>query len=338
MSNCIPAKPVIAVVIPAYKVREHILGVIGEMGPEVDVIYVVDDCCPAGSGEWVKRANTDSRVTVIRNEVNQGVGGAVLAGYAAAIAGGADVIVKVDGDGQMDPSLIPVFIAPILAGQADYTKGNRFYHLDELRQMPRLRLFGNATLSFMTKVSSGYWDLFDPTNGFTAIHAEVARHLPVDRISRRYFFETDMLFRLNTLRAVVVDVPMDARYGNEVSNLRVGKIVGEFLAKHLRNFIKRIFYNYYLRDMSLASIELPLGLFLLTFGTIFGIYHWIESYTRGVMATTGTIMLAAMPVLVGLQLVLAFLAYDIASVPRRPAHRWSARKDAIARSSNENDA
>ena len=208
-----------------------------------------------------------------------------------------------------------------MAGEADYTKGNRFFDLEEIRAMPKVRLFGNAVLSLMTKLSSGYWDLFDPTNGYTAIHAEVARHLPFGKISQRYFFETDILFRLNTLRAVVVDVPMDAKYGDEVSNLRISKIVGEFLIKHARNFMKRIFYNYFLRDLSLASIELPLGLVLLMAGTGFGGYHWLESAREGVATPAGTVMLAALPILMGLQLVLAFLGYDIATVPRRPRHR-----------------
>ena len=109
--------------------------------------------------------------------------------------------------------------------------------------MPAIRLFGNAVLSFMTKISSGYWDLFDPTNGYTAIHVDVAKRLPFDKISKRYFFETDILFRLNTLRAVVQDVPMDASYGDEVSNLKISKIVGEFIIKHCRNFTKRIVDN-----------------------------------------------------------------------------------------------
>jgi glycosyltransferase involved in cell wall biosynthesis len=311
----------IAVVIPSYKVTRHILGVIAGIGPYVGRIYVVDDKCPDGSGALVRAECGDPRVTVIVHEVNQGVGGAVMSGYRAAIADGARVIVKIDGDGQMDAALIPSFVAPILAGEADYTKGNRFFNLEQIGEMPPVRLVGNAMLSLMTKVSSGYWDLFDPTNGYTAIHADVARYLPFDKISRRYFFETDMLFRLNTLGAVVADVPMDAVYGDEVSNLKVSRIVTEFAAKHVRNFTKRLFYNYYLRNMSLASIELPLGLFLLAFGTIYGLAHWFSSAEQDVATPAGTVMLAALPVIMGVQLVLAFLAFDIASVPRRPLHK-----------------
>lgn len=250
-----------------------------------------------------------------------GVGGAVMAGYQAAIADGMDIMVKIDGDGQMDPALIAFFVAPILAGEADYTKGNRFYDLEEIRAMPRMRLFGNAVLSFMTKLSSGYWDLFDPTNGYTAIHRDVARHLPYKKISRRYFFETDMLFRLNTLRAVVVDVTMDAKYGDEVSGLKISSIVGEFFMKHVRNFFKRLFYNYYLRNMSMASIELPLGLLAFLFGVLYGSYHWFMSSATGHLTPAGTVMLSAMPVIIGLQFILAFIAEDIASVPRRAIHR-----------------
>lgn len=315
----------IAVVIPSYRVTRHILGVIAGIGPEVNLIYVVDDACPDNSGAFVREHCDDKRVKVIVHEKNLGVGGAVMTGYQAAIAAGASVIVKVDGDGQMDARLIPNFIVPILAGEADYTKGNRFYDLEQLRTMPPMRLFGNAVLSLMSKVSSGYWDIFDPTNGFTAIHADAARHLPFSKISRRYFFETDMMFRLNTLHAVVVDVPMDAVYGDEVSNLKISRIVTEFVAKHVRNFFKRVFYNYYLRNMSLASIELPLGVGLLSFGSIYGISHWLDSARMGVATPAGTVMVAALPVLMGVQLILAFLAYDIAAVPRRPIHKtiWS---------------
>ncbi len=319
----------IAVVIPSYRVTRHILGVIESIGPEVLRIYVVDDKCPDNSGEFVRANCQDPRVVVIFHEQNQGVGGAVMSGYRAAIQDGMTVIVKVDGDGQMDPRLIPEFVAPILNGEADYTKGNRFFDLEQISAMPPVRLFGNAVLSLMTKLSSGYWDLFDPTNGYTAIHADAARHLPFHKISQRYFFETDMLFRLNTINAAVVDVPMDASYGDEVSNLKISKIITEFLFKHVRNFGKRVFYNYYLRNMSLASIELPLGLLMLIGGAVYGGIHWMQSAKAGLPTAPGTVMLSALPVLMGTQLILAFLSHDIASVPRRPIHRrslWRAPK------------
>ena len=254
-----PYQAKIAVIIPSYKVTAHILDVLARIGPEVAAVYVVDDCCPEGSGDLVEAHCIDSRVKVIRHQVNGGVGAAVITGYMAALDDGMDIMVKIDGDGQMDPGMVPDFVAPILAGEADYTKGNRFFDLEQIQAMPTIRLFGNAVLSFFNKISSGYWNLFDPTNGYTALHRDVARSLPFARISERYFFESDMLFRLNTLQAVVVDIPMNATYGDEVSNLRISKVAGEFFKKHIKNTCKRIFYNYYLRDLSLASLQLPLG-------------------------------------------------------------------------------
>lgn len=316
MEQPIPTR--IAVVIPCYKVTRHILDVIACIPHLVGRIYVVDDACPDRSGRLVEDNCRDHRVQVLYHEVNQGVGGAVLTGYAAAIHEAMEVIVKVDGDGQMDPALIPMFVRPIVNGEADYTKGNRFFDLEVVHTMPRVRLLGNAALSFMTKFSSGYWNLFDPTNGYTAVHIDVARHLPLSKISRRYFFETDMLFRLNVLRAVVVEIPMAAKYADEVSNLKISKVAGEFALKHCRGFFKRIFYNYYLRNMSLASLELPFGIALIFFGVVFGGYQWVASAKDGVTTSAGTVMIAALPFLMGIQLVLAFLGHDIASVPTQP--------------------
>ena len=310
----------IAVVIPCYKVIDHIEGVIEAIGPEVDRIYCVDDACPVGSGDFISRNVRDPRVVVVRNERNQGVGGAVMHGYRRAIDDGATVLVKIDGDGQMDPAILGTFAAPILHGDADYTKGNRFFDLREIKSMPLVRRIGNLGLSFMAKASSGYWDIFDPTNGYTAIHAEVAKRLPFDAISRRYFFETDILFRLNTLRAVVMDIPMDARYGDEVSGLSASRVIGEFFAKHLRNFFKRIVYSYFLRDMSLASLELLAATALLSFGMFFGGAHWWSSASKNIATPVGTLMIVTVALVAGLQLLLAFLGYDIASTPRQPLH------------------
>lgn len=308
----------IAAVIPSYKVTAHILDVISAIGSECNAIYVVDDKCPDESGKYVLENCKDPRVKVVFHEVNQGVGGAVISGYRAAMADNAEVIVKIDGDGQMDPALLLDFVAPILSGEADYTKGNRFYDLEEIGAMPKIRIFGNAVLSLMSKFSTGYWSLFDPTNGYTAIHSDVLKLLPLDKLSKRYFFETDILFRLNTFRAVVMDVPMSAKYGDEVSGLKISNIVGEFLFKHIRNFFKRIFYNYYLRDLTVASLELPLGVLMLLFGSLFGAYQWTLSAIRGVDTPLGTIMVATLPILVGIQLCLAFLSYDVTNVPNRP--------------------
>lgn len=310
-----PAK--IAVIIPCYKVKAHVLSVIDAVGTEVDRIYCVDDACPDGSGQFILENNTDPRVRVIFNPENRGVGGAVIRGYQQAVEDRMDVVVKIDGDGQMDPILLPAFVSPIINGNADYTKGNRFWDMKQIRQMPLLRRIGNLGLSFMSKASTGYWDVFDPTNGYTAIHSEVARRLPLEDISQRYFFETDMLFRLNTMRASVVDIPMDAKYGDEESNLKIGQVLGEFSRKHGVNFFKRILYNYFLRDFSAASFELVLGLGLAGFGVIFGLWKWKLTVMTGTAAPVGTIMIATVALVTGLQFLLSFINFDVAAVPRR---------------------
>ena len=311
---------IVAIVIPCYKVSRHIVDLLARIGPECDRIYIVDDCCPENSGRLVEKTSRDLRVTVLYHPKNHGVGGAMITGYQRAMKDGAHIIVKMDGDGQMDPHLLNYLISPIIAGKADYTKGNRFYDLKNTRQMPSTRIVGNAALSFLSKLSTGYWGIFDPTNGYTAIHAKVASRLPFDKISNRFFFETDMLFRLNSLRAVVLDIPMDAKYGDETSNLHISRVIVEFFFKHCRNFCKRIFYNYFLRDCSIGTLELICGALLVQFGSLFGLYHWIESARKGIPATTGTVMLAAVPFIVGMQYLLAFFSCDMASVPKEVLH------------------
>lgn len=310
----------IAVVVPCYKVTRHIGAVLSAMGPEVWRIYCVDDCCPEKSGDFIERTAADPRVTVLRHEQNQGVGGAVITGYRRALADGATVVVKIDGDGQMDPRLVPLFVQPIAAGHADYTKGNRFFNLSGLKTMPGARVFGNTALSFLAKLSSGYWNVFDPTNGYTAIHASVLAELPFDRLAKRYFFESDMLFRLNLLGAVVLDVPMRAVYGDEISNLRIGAVIPNFIGRSLKNFAKRIVYSYFVHDFNLASLEMVVGLLLLIAGTLFGGYEWIKNARAGTVSSAGTVMLAALPVIAGLQLLLGAIGIDVQSVPRAPLH------------------
>ncbi len=314
-------EPRIAVVIPCYRVCDRVASVIRAIGPEVGAIFCVDDACPDRSGEFIEsHCAADGRVRVLRHRRNLGVGAATCTGYRAAIEAGADIIVKVDGDGQMDPRLIGHFTAPIARGDADYVKGNRFYSAETVRAMPWPRLAGNAVLSFFSKLSSGYWDLFDPANGFTAIESSIAANLPLDKLHRRFFFESDMLFRLSTLRARVVELPMTADYSASRSHLNEFTALWAFPFLHLRNFVKRLLYTYFLRGFSLASLNLVAGTVLVAFGAWFGITRWTEVAQAGIAASPGTVMLAALPVLVGLQLLLAFLAHDIAMVPREAVH------------------
>jgi len=313
--------PTVAVVIPCYRVVPTILEVLQKVGPEVRLIYCVDDACPEGSGRFIEDHCKDSRINVVRHTENQGVGGAAITGFRLALKEGADIVVKIDGDGQMDPSLLPRFLKPILAGRADYCKGNRFSSVESVQSMPALRLLGNAALSFITKLSSGYWNIFDPTNGYLAIHARVLAEMPLEKIHRRYFFESDMLFRLNTIGAVVEDIPMQAKYAGEHSSLRIDRVWFSFLINHLRNAIKRVAYNHFLRNFSAASVELMLGLVSSLFGTIFGAIRWWQSIQSGVPVTAGTVMLAALPVILGSQLLLSFLNYDVRNVPQIPLHK-----------------
>ena len=309
-----------AVVIPCYKEKVRILDVLSEIGREVELIYVVDDACPENTGEFVEAECRDSRVIVLKNRTNLGVGGATKVGYQKAIEDGAKYIIKLDGDGQMPPSLIPLVLEPLLSGTADYVKGNRFYSVSVIEKMPKSRLFGNFVLSFISKLSSGYWNIFDPTNGFTAIHMEIARKLPMEKISQRYFFESDMLFHLGLLRAVVRDIPMQAHYGDETSGISIPKVLPEFIFKHCLNTLRRIFLTYFVRETNIATVQLMLGFLFLLFGVVFGSINWILSETSGIQASAGTVVLSALPIIVGSQLIISFFSYDARNTPENPLH------------------
>jgi glycosyltransferase involved in cell wall biosynthesis len=308
----------IAVVIPCYRVRQHVLGDIAAVGEDVDAIFVVDDACPEKSGDLVAAECSDPRVVVLRHAENAGVGGTVMTGYREALAGDFDIVVKIDGDGQMDPALIAAFVRPLTTGRADYTKGNRFFWLEGLAEMPHLRLFGNAVLSFVAKLATGYWHLMDPTNGYTAIHRTALAALPLHRIDRRYFFESDMLFRLYTIRAVAIDVPMRARYGTETSSLSLRRAALSFPAKYANRFAKRFFYAYVLRDFNAGSAASILGALLVLAGSTFGAAKWIAGHASGVATTTGSVMLAAIPLLLGGHLLISAFNFDIGNAPTRP--------------------
>lgn len=307
------------IVIPCYKVKDHILKVLDAVPAWVEGVVCVDDACPHGSGDFIDEKTVDPRIVVLRLTENQGVGGATLAGYAEAVRRGGRILVKVDGDDQMDLGYLPQLVAPIVLGEADYAKGNRFSSGGHLSQMPLVRILGNAVLSFLSKVSSGYWNVFDPTNGYTALEATVAHRIMEKAVSRRYFFETDLLYHLGTLRAVVRDVPIPARYGEEVSNLRISHIVGPFAGKHLHNFVRRIIGQYFVRDFNVATVEVIAGAAAMAFGAIYG-GHWIMTRAPGQAASAGVVMAAALPVIIGVQMFLQAVNFDVMSVPTRPIH------------------
>jgi dolichol-phosphate mannosyltransferase len=314
-----PATPHVAVVIPTYRAAPHIAGVIRGIPEWVRTIVVVDDCSPDDSAA-IAGALGDARVRVVRHEVNQGVGGATLTGYREALRLGARVLVKMDADGQMDPAALPALVGPVLRGEADYTKGNRFLHARELRQMPFVRRFGNLGLSFITKASTGYWRMFDPTNGYTALHASVAGVLDDRAIARRYFFETSLLLELSMHRAVVRDVFIPARYGTEQSHLSEWKALLGFPPRQLRGLLRRLWTQYFLRDFGLMPMFLLAGLAAFGFGIVFGAFSWYRSASTGVPASTGTVMLSVLPIIVGVQFLLQAITLDVQAEPQQPLH------------------
>jgi dolichol-phosphate mannosyltransferase len=302
----------VAVVIPAFKVSNHLGDLLGRIGSQVNHIIVVDDFCPENSGQVALKAGEfDKRISVVFHNQNLGVGGAVKTGYREALRLDSEVIVKIDGDGQMDPDDIADLISPLIDHTASYSKGNRFYNIEVFTKMPKVRLLGNILLSFYSKLSTGYWSIFDPNNGFTAITSKTLKKIPLDKVDNRYFFESDMLFRLNLLNSNVVDVPLPARYGSEKSGLSVSRSIFEFFYKHNRNFVKRIIYSYFMREFSLASLQLLLGSTLIILGLSLGLYNFIHSRMNEMATPTGTLIIIAMSVLSGLQLLLGFFSYDM---------------------------
>jgi glycosyltransferase involved in cell wall biosynthesis len=324
-------RPVIAVVVPAFRTEPHIRGVLATIPEFVSLVVVVDDGSPDRTADIVATMRArDPRIVLHRHEHNQGVGAAVLAGYRIAADRGADIIVKMDGDGQMDPAHLARLVDPIVRGRADYAKGNRFLHARELVAMPFVRRVGNLGLSFFTKLASGYWSVFDPTNGYTAIHARALAVLETDRLARRYFFETSMLIELGVAGAVVKDVPMPARYGNEVSSLSVRRVLREFPPRLVRGCLRRIWMQHYLRDFTALAMLASVGLVLAACGTAWGAAWWIASSRSGVTASTGTVMLAVLPLILGVQCLLHALLLDLQNEPRRPLHREAAEAVELA--------
>jgi glycosyltransferase involved in cell wall biosynthesis len=312
------AKFKLAVVIPAYRTENEILDVLQGIPTFIRYIIVVDDASPDSSANLVAAAaKRNKRIVLVRHEKNQGVGGAMVTGFKKALDLGAEIVIKLDGDGQMDPRYIPALITPLIAGEADYAKGNRFRDFSALRQMPFVRRIGNLGLSFLTKAATGYWNIFDPTNGYFAIRADDLAQLPLDRIDKGYYFETSMLSRLYLLDAFVQDVTIPARYRNEVSSLSIKRVLFEFPYKLTRTLIKRIILKYFIFDFSMMSIYLLTGIPLLLFGLIFGITKWIQYAELGIAAPTGTVILPTLSVILAIQILLSAIEIDLNTAPRK---------------------
>jgi glycosyltransferase involved in cell wall biosynthesis len=315
-----PAHRLVAIVIPCYRVEAHIARVIRSIPSQYPLIICVDDRSPDDTANEIKRV-ADPRVVLLRHQRNCGVGGAMKSGYAEAMRRGADLCVKMDGDGQMSAEDLDDLVAPLLDGSSDYSKGNRFVDLRALKSMPRSRLVGNALLSFASKVACGYWNMLDVTNGFTALRSDTLRRIDFDRLSDRYFFETSLLVELNILGAHVTDVEMPARYGDEKSSMRISRVITSFPLLLVRSLLRRFYWRYLLEDFGVVSVCVLVGLPLCVAGTTFGVKHWAESLRTGTPATAGTVFVAALPIILGVQLLLAAVLLDVVSSPTSKRHR-----------------
>lgn len=305
----------IGVVIPAYNVERSIRKVVEGVPPWVDRIIVVDDASLDGTLREAQGVVSD-RVVVIHHDRNQGVGGATITGFRQALDEGVKIAAKMDGDGQMDPGYLPTLLDAVTIQGYDYAKGNRFLHTAELSTMPRHRLFGNFILTFLTKLTSGYWNVFDPQNGYLAIRRDALAQLNLDRIAKRFFFENDLLINLNILGFRVKDVAIPALYGDERSNIKISRILGSFPIYLFRRFWYRVYQKYVLRDFSPVALFLFLGLPFLFWGIGFGVYTWWRSWAFGEIATTGTVMLSVLPFLIGFELMLQAIMLDIQATPK----------------------
>lgn len=299
----------IAVAIPCYKVEQHLQQVIAGLPPFIDSILLVDDCSPDGTPALVDRLADGSRIVAIHHPQNKGVGGAMKTAFRKAMEMEADVVVKLDGDGQMDAS----YIAPLVEALegADFAKGNRLFNRQMLRRMPAIRRIGNMGVGFMVKAASGYWNVSDPVNGFFAIRTKTLRQMDLDRVADRYFFESSMLIEMHYTGAHISEVNMPAIYGDEHSNLSVGKTFFSFPPRLIAAWLRRLHLSYFVYDFNICSLYILVGLPSFLFGLIFGLCEWIHYASISSPSPTGTIMVAVLTFILGFQMLLSAAQYDI---------------------------
>jgi dolichol-phosphate mannosyltransferase len=325
----------LCVVIPAYRVAGHIESVVKGIPDWIWKIIVVDDKSPDDLAARVE-ALRDERVELIRHAQNRGVGGAVVTGFSRAIELGATVLIKMDGDGQMDPAFLPDLLEPILSGRADFVKGNRFGRLEAIARMPFHRRMGNLFWSFLAKLGSGYWNVFDPNNGYLAMDADVFRRLDKRFLHPRYFFETSLLVELNIIRAVAEEVPMPAIYAGEPSSLSVFQVITTFPGLLLSRFFRRIWLQYFMLNFSVGTIFMSLGSLMSLFGIIWGAVWWRKSIITGIPATAGTVMVASLPLILGFQMLVQAITLDVQSVPKIPQSVRSNRRQSTFHNTQTN--
>lgn len=307
----------IAVVIPYYNAAKHIVNVVSKLPDFINTIYLVNDKSPEEIPlNELKLSNNYDKISIIVCERNSGVGGATKEGFLKAIEDGMEYVIKVDADDQMDTSYIPDLLKPLILDKAEYAKGNRFRDFKALKSMPVTRKTGNLFLSFLTKIATGYWNNFDPTNGFFAVKTEYLKNADFKNISDRYYFETSLISEMYFQNVRIKDVPMPAVYGDEKSNMTVWKMPFIFIPKLLKTFLKRIIKTYFLYDFNMSSIYMLLGIPLFFFGVIYGIYKWWYYSMVDELAPTGTIMLVTLSIILGFQLLLQSIHYDIIRTPK----------------------
>jgi glycosyltransferase involved in cell wall biosynthesis len=301
--------PRIAAVIPAYRASRTIDRVVGRALDVADVVIVVDDACPDRSATFVRR---DERVHVIVHEQNRGVGGATKTGIAEALRLGAEYVVKIDSDDQMDTSYVP-FMIEILDRfpEIELVKGNRFSDPATLRTMPALRLIGNAGLTLLVKFSSGYWTLVDPTNGYFAVRAETFADAGPESLADRYFFEIDLLCAFGLRRRTIAELEMPAIYAGESSSLSIPRVLATFPLRLLNRFLRRLVVQYLVVELNVGSLCALIGFPLLLFGVVFGAHEWSLSAASGIPRPTGTIILSLLVFMIGFQLALQALLFDV---------------------------
>lgn len=303
----------VGVVVPAYNEERQIGKVLETMPDFVDHIIVVDDRSTDATlercGDWEERLGR--RLTVIEQPTNQGVGAAITTGYKRAIELGADVVAVMAGDGQMDPNDLTLIIDPVVSGKADYSKGNRLFTGEAWRKTPHVRYLGNAFLSMLTKIASGYWHVADSQSGYTAISRAALVALDLNSLYPSYGYPNDLLIQLNVRNFRVADVPVHPRYGiGERSSMNVLKVIPTVSFLLWRGFINRLLIKYVVKDFHPLVFFYFFGIVFLIVGTLLGVLESALKIFRGEIAIA-TIVLVAMLMIGGLQFLLFAMWFDM---------------------------
>jgi glycosyltransferase involved in cell wall biosynthesis len=302
----------VAVVVPAYD-EEGLVGETLASIPEfVDRIYVVDDHSGDGTAARAQEVG-DPRVDVIVHDRNEGVGAAIVSGYRRALAEGVDVTCVMAADGQMDPADLETIAGTVARGEVEYAKANRLFTGQAWELMPRHRYLGNAVLSMLTKIASGYWHVADSQSGYTAISREQLERLDLDRIYRRYGFPNDMLVHLNVWNARVRDIPSRPIYGQgERSGIRLWRVIPSIAWLLLKGFFWRLREKYVIRDFHPLVFFYVFGILLTVAGLVLGAVETILRL-KGNELTTPTIVLVALLLISGSQFTLFAMWFDMES-------------------------